>query len=151
MIDITHETLERLTPKEMDRTQLIYALASHARSDHYKQLLTWPTDHLRSLLEHYREMEKPRPTLFGFPIFKMSEMKDVAALVDNRAKEVFVDNIKKGNLGKIIAEGRIFATADMADFGKDKSAAVIFRNVPDFDKDGNLESFSLEVIKVVRG
>ena len=54
--------------KELNRTEIVFALAKHAHPDWYHSLLNWKTEDLKKLLEWYqgkREVEKEETIHIG--------------------------------------------------------------------------------------
>lgn len=48
--------------KKMSRQEVYFALAQYVHQDHYKQIITWPTEYLESLLEWYQRPEEKKVT-----------------------------------------------------------------------------------------
>lgn len=93
-------------PENMSRPELVYELSRHARPEHYRAIIAWPTPILRNVLAFYRTPEATttdfKMTIGGKMLKKLTlnmnfsnGSLDSLLKVDSIPDEVWVDMIMK--------------------------------------------------------
>lgn len=65
LIVLINKMANTFQKKQLNRTEIIFALAQHCHQDWYQSILNWPTEYLKALLDWYNE---PKDKKNGFKI-----------------------------------------------------------------------------------